>query len=194
VAVIVPPEISLFFSEVDMNLQELDTLIVQWGLDRMIIQHSTALAQAEKTSEEVAELIQSDYLMRYLMAHGGPDFDYHHERTAEALRDAIGDVYVTLVMCWRIESTQPVVVSTGLWVPHPIDQLQRRLVRLGRLTSSYADPVWYFETISEMLGLLKQISEMSSTTLEECVEQAYTEIKDRKGYLNEHGIFVKEQS
>jgi hypothetical protein len=33
---------------------------------------------------------------------------------------------------------------------------------------------------------------MHNTTLEQCLAQAYDEIKDRKGYINELGIFIKE--
>jgi hypothetical protein len=33
---------------------------------------------------------------------------------------------------------------------------------------------------------------MNNTTLEECLAQAYDDIKDRKGYMNELGVFIKE--
>ena len=33
---------------------------------------------------------------------------------------------------------------------------------------------------------------MHDTTLEECLAFAYNEIKDRKGYMNSEGIFIKE--
>jgi NTP pyrophosphatase (non-canonical NTP hydrolase) len=36
-------------------------------------------------------------------------------------------------------------------------------------------------------------SEIMGLDLVDCLEAAYEEIKDRKGYLNEDGIFVKEQ-
>jgi len=29
--------------------------------------------------------------------------------------------------------------------------------------------------------------------MEECIECAYEEIKDRKGHLNENGIFIKDE-
>jgi hypothetical protein len=33
---------------------------------------------------------------------------------------------------------------------------------------------------------------MSEYTLEHCLEVAYDDIKDRKGYLNKAGVFIKE--
>jgi len=33
---------------------------------------------------------------------------------------------------------------------------------------------------------------IQKVTLTECLEHAYEQIKDRKGYLNAEGIFVKE--
>jgi hypothetical protein len=45
-----------------------------------------------------------------------------------------------------------------------------------------------------MVSYLAQIVDSLGVTLTDCVEQAYNEIKDRKGYLNAQGIFVKEQA
>ncbi len=91
--------------------------IVQWGNDRGIIQNGKSISQAIKTLEEVTEL-----------------FDGINKGSKEEIKDAIGDVVVTLIMCAEIE---------------------------------------------EM-------------TIKECIESAYNEIKDRKGYLTPEGIFVKE--
>jgi hypothetical protein len=40
--------------------------------------------------------------------------------------------------------------------------------------------------------VLNTIALMNNTTLEECLALAYDDIKDRKGYMNELGIFIKE--
>jgi hypothetical protein len=34
---------------------------------------------------------------------------------------------------------------------------------------------------------------MSGTTLEECLGIAYYQIKDRKGFLNGNGVFIKDE-
>lgn len=96
-------------------LLELD--VIRWAEARRIIPNSTPLAQAIKTTEEVAELLKA-------LSKGD---------MAEA-RDAYGDILVTLI-----------------------------------IGAALAD-----------------------VDLVDCLKQAYETIKDRKGYLTNDGIFVKE--
>ena len=92
--------------------------IIRWSKDRHIIQNSSALAQSIKTLEEVTELVSGC-----------------HDNNKDEIRDAIGDVVVTLV----------------------------------------------------------NVAAISNLSMIECIEAAWNEIKDRKGYLNSQGIFVKEE-
>lgn len=46
--------------------------------------------------------------------------------------------------------------------------------------------------IGDSLVVLNNIAKIYGTTLIECWNLAYEEIKDRKGYLNEEGNFIKE--
>jgi len=65
-----------------MNRRDvLDINIEQWGVARGIVKHATPLSQANKTLEEVHELI-----------------DAINDNDRDALMDAIGDIYVTLIM------------------------------------------------------------------------------------------------
>jgi NTP pyrophosphatase (non-canonical NTP hydrolase) len=91
--------------------------VIQWAQDRQIIPNSTPIAQAIKTKEEVGEL-----------------FDALMTKDHAALRDAYGDILVTLI-----------------------------------IGAALAD-----------------------VDLVDCLNDAYKEIKDRKGHLNAAGIFVKE--
>jgi NTP pyrophosphatase (non-canonical NTP hydrolase) len=91
--------------------------VIQWAQDRQIIPNSTPMAQAIKTKEEVGEL-----------------FDALITKDHAALRDAYGDILVTLI-----------------------------------IGAALAD-----------------------VDLVDCLNDAYKEIKDRKGHLNAAGIFVKE--
>lgn len=176
-----------------MNLHELDTRIVQWGLDRMIIQHSTPLAQLEKTGEEVAELIAAKAVHWVLLDHTATE---PADRALTEIKDAIGDIYVTLVVGHGIYTRR----GLGLFLlgdqtseKDPVSKLQTTLVE----AACYAGMGLvrrYSEAVQRMTGLLQQICEIYDTTLEDCVEQAYNEIKDRKGFLNAQGIFVKEQA
>ena len=95
-----------------------DKHIDDWFYDRGITENGTAIGQATKTLEEVAEL-----------------FDALNRNHTEDIMDAIGDIYVTL---------------RGVCVTADID-------------------------------------------MDECINQAYNEIKDRKGYLNDVGTFIKEK-
>ena len=182
-----------------MTLSELNLAIVKWADDRKILAHSSAYAQAFKTAEEVKELVEALYLMRYLMVHGGPDFDYHHERTAEQVRDAIGDIYVTLIVgatCYDEEYCDTVTSEarkssvTPSSVPDPVDRLQKALIPLGAACKGQGS---YWMTWLLMVAYISQIAEESGTTLVNCVNQAYDQIKDRKGRLTAEGIFVKEE-
>ena len=50
------------------------------------------------------------------------------------------------------------------------------------------------DSIGDMFVVLVAIAELEGMTLEECVKDAYAEIKDRKGFLNEDGVFIKEET
>lgn len=92
--------------------------IEQWGNDRGIIQNGKPMGQAIKTLEETVELV-----------------DAVNKDNRDEIRDAIGDIVVTLLMQCAIQKMP----------------------------------------------------------LEECLEQAYQQIKNRKGYLTPEGVFIKDQ-
>lgn len=48
------------------------------------------------------------------------------------------------------------------------------------------------DDIGDCLVVLTNLAALSDLTLEQCWAYAYNEIKDRKGYLNEQGNFIKE--
>lgn len=50
----------------------------------------------------------------------------------------------------------------------------------------------FADGIGDTYVVLVQLCAIAGIELEECVEAAYEEIRDRKGYLNEDGVFVKE--
>jgi hypothetical protein len=47
--------------------------------------------------------------------------------------------------------------------------------------------------IGDVLVTLIIVSELEGLHLMECLEAAWNEIKDRRGYLNSNGVFVKEE-
>ena len=48
------------------------------------------------------------------------------------------------------------------------------------------------DDIGDCLVVLNTIAIMFDTTLEDCLNVAYNDIKDRKGHMNSEGIFIKE--
>ena len=100
-----------------MSYADLQMKVIQWGEARGIVQNSTPRAQAKKSLEELIELR-----------------DAIEDNDLEAMKDAYGDILVTLIMGCAV----------------------------------------------------------ADIDLVECLELAYNEIKDRKGYMNSDGIFVKQ--
>ena len=157
------------------TIQELVPLIQEWAKEREIYKKITRFNQLIKTQEEVGELIKACY-----------------DNDKTAIQDAIGDVMVTLInYCYFIELDvikhikQAVELSvTGYYT---ISYAMHAHNALGRLISLY---VWNEgKKISEPSGLrvfsilhyLNGIAHLEGTTLEECLDLAYNEIKDRKG-------------
>ena len=64
-----------------MSFAKYESLVLQWGTDRGIIQHGKPMGQAIKTLEEVTELL-----------------DAINKGDMDAVKDAVGDVVVTLLM------------------------------------------------------------------------------------------------
>ena len=64
-----------------MSYANTEIAVIQWGEARGIVQNSTAYAQAMKTQEELNEL-----------------FEAIENKDVAAMKDAYGDILVTLVM------------------------------------------------------------------------------------------------
>lgn len=64
-----------------MSLDDLNEHILDWGIEKGILPGAEPMAQLEKTEEEVAELREAI-----------------KEYDLEEIKDAIGDIFVTLVM------------------------------------------------------------------------------------------------
>lgn len=195
------------------TLTELNTLILGWAAERQILKNSTPFAQAKKTAEEVMELIQADKwyhvalvtegkrLAKLDVVTGEPEDGDDVKFALMDIKDAIGDIYVTLVVGWG---------CTGCDLPFDIvfDQISDsswsraedgslRYMVCDVLPDLYADAKSgnterYHGCILYLLGRLSSIAKTYGLTLEECVDSAYEQIKDRKGYLREDGVFVKE--
>ena len=63
---------------------------------------------------------------------------------------------------------------------------------MGELASSIAKGKDVRDDIGDCLVVLNNLAVMSGTTLEECLGIAFYQIKDRKGFLNGNGVFIKD--
>jgi len=63
---------------------------------------------------------------------------------------------------------------------------------MGELASSIAKGRDVRDDIGDCLVVLNNLAVMSGTTLEECLGISYYSIRDRKGFLNGNGVFIKD--
>lgn len=71
-------------------------------------------------------------------------------------------------------------------------QLGKLVSEIGELADNVVKGRCVKDDIGDCIVVLNTLALMNDTTLEECLAQAYDDIKDRKGYMNELGVFIKE--
>lgn len=154
-------------------MNELIQKIEQWANDRNIIKGSKPIDQAMKLFSEFGELADN--------VGKGRD-----------CRDDIGDVFVVLT----IMSAQ---MKNKIKIPMEIllDDLEvkQHVIELGNFLNNFSyqcetKKEREFSLESSIMSLIA-ISNKLEYSLEECVQIAYDDIKDRKGIMS-NGVFVKE--
>ena len=160
-----------------MTIQELIKLIEQWARDRGIDKKGTVEGQLIKTAEEVAELIIAI-----------------SKNNVKDIKDAIGDVFVTLVIGNMFERQAP--ISDFIEFPECVKKRKKSkmdvIFKLNKDLSRFYNITRYGRGV--MMDLIITIAEISKAydlNFVECVESAYKEIADRKGIVK-NGTFIKE--
>jgi NTP pyrophosphatase (non-canonical NTP hydrolase) len=74
----------------------------------------------------------------------------------------------------------------------PLAQFAKLVSEIGELGDNVAKQRDVTDDIGDCLVVLNNLAIMNDTTLEECLKVAYNDIKDRKGHMNSHGVFIKE--
>ena len=72
------------------------------------------------------------------------------------------------------------------------DQVLKLVQELGELSDSVCKEKDMKDDLGDMLVVMINIMKRNNITLEECLQKAYDDIKDRKGKMVD-GIFVKEE-
>ncbi|MEG2271510.1 MAG: MazG-like family protein [Acinetobacter sp.] len=155
-------------------MQELIKAIEQWAEDRNIIKGSKPIDQAMKLFSEFGELADN--------VGKGRD-----------CRDDIGDIFVVLtIMCKQYGKSISSNVNINL-EPVDIEESKPAISNLAYYLhlASRATENTIFVPVRMCLLKLKNICINSGYTLQECVQIAYNDIKDRKGLMH-NGVFVKE--
>ena len=145
--------------------------VIQWATDRGIIANSTPRAQVMKGLTEYGELVEAVL---------------NDDR--DEVVDAVGDILVCLVNAATIADID---LSSALRRTVPLTTPAYALAStaevLGKLVlsidnSDYVLALWWVQELAAALEV----------DFKECMEAAWNAIKDRRGYLNEQGVFVKE--
>jgi hypothetical protein len=158
------------------ELTRLRDLTLKWSSDRGIITNGKTITQALKLSSEMGELAGN------VLRH--KDF-----------RDDIGDCLVVLTNMYALEGSDILNSWEDLVVPffnYPLEFIAALAEAKGNLDDNLAKQKPILENMGTIIGILKGISYYHELTIIECWEKAYNDIKDRKGFLNEHGNFIKE--
>ena len=71
------------------------------------------------------------------------------------------------------------------------DQLAKLIQEMGELSDNICKGNDVADDIGDMIVVLINIAERNNLSIEDCLEQAYNDIKDRKGKMVD-GVFVKE--
>lgn len=73
------------------------------------------------------------------------------------------------------------------------DQFMKLIQECGELSDNICKQRDIRDDIGDIIVVLINIAERNSLTLEECMQVAYDDIKDRKGRMID-GVFIKEES
>ena len=76
----------------------------------------------------------------------------------------------------------------------PNDQMLKLMEEVGELSKAVAhnDDSLFIDSVGDICVVLAGMCAQKQLHFETCLLLAWDEIKDRKGHLNENGVFVKE--
>ena len=176
------------------KLEELQEKVEQWSKDRGIIQNASLAVQTLKLISEFGEISEASRASEI----------ESKEKGLELTKDAIGDNLVVLININAIakrDAGNKIGDISLRWCNAGKEIPQTNISLVGLLSIVYGDLCdavakkdyeLVIKKINESLRYLKAISNRINSSLEECLELAYNEIKDRKGFLNSEGVFIKD--
>lgn len=152
------------------RFDEFKSNVQQWATDRGIYANGKASSQLLKALSELGELA-----------------DGIAKNDREAIKDGVGDVAVCLVNYAYMTKQRLDAPKLYRGEPYSVNQL------LGSLASNVGEMLGgEMPDLDFELNELCNIAALKSLYFLDCCDHAWNEIKDRKGFLNENGVFVKE--
>ena len=167
-----------------MNINELNTHIIDWAKERELDTKGTVKAQAIKTVEELSELIKAIC-----------------KDNKEDIIDSIGDVYVTLVIGNMLDSNNDLSeiqeYIDALFDDNAIKRCKNisKKYKLNKSTVFIQVILEYnytYMSMQELICLLTKIAYSYDLDFVECVESAYNTIKNRHGVMKD-GTYIKDE-
>jgi len=155
----------------------------QWAKDRKIIPNSTLEAQNVKLAEEFGELALGI-----------------RKNDKNLIIDSIGDIFVVVTIMAGLDNgniedmellqneyyeNKDNLKYSFMWLQSDIGDIAKSIIRDNKIKR--------FESYVNAVNDLNALCEFLELDFMECISNAWNEIKDRKGYLNEEGIFIKEE-
>ena len=159
-----------------MKLQKLITKVQQWSIDRGL-DKADSKKQMLKFYEEFGELASG-------LAKGNK----------EVVKDSIGDVVVVLIILAQQQGLEKIsdfnIICNHLQesdlMPQASETIGLISLRVRRIKNEIEEP------IVRLISYLRTIAKYENLKFEDCLSQAWNEIKDRKGKLID-GVWVKEE-
>jgi len=159
------------------TLNKLESITLKWSHDRGILTNGKAATQGLKLTSEAGELVNNINI-------GGD------------VKDDIGDNLVVLTNLANLKGTSLAECGLNELMMYDNEPNEREVVlgyfvNLGNLCDNIGKSKDIKKDIFMYLQSLQQIAFYYEVNLVECWNIAYDDIKDRQGFLNEHGNFIK---
>lgn len=163
--------------------------ILDWAEERNLLTQGDVFMQLEKSREENSELTKA--ITKY---------EKGNAQAYDEIKDAIGDVYVTLVVASDIHGLPVYEIFKNVKFREYDSYHWQHYTNLLRvfdwelyLACVYGNSTRYktLETLINYIDFLNSVAVEYNFTLVECIEYAYNQIKERTGKIID-GTFVKD--
>lgn len=159
-----------------MKLHKLITNVQQWSIDRGL-DKADSKKQMLKLYEEFGELASG-------LAKGNK----------EVVKDSIGDVVVVLIILAQQQGLEKIsdfnIIYNHLQPSDLMPQASETIGLISLKVRRTKDEIE--EPIVRLISYLRTIAKYENLKFEDCLSQAWNEIKDREGKLID-GVWVKEE-